>query len=274
MLVVRVYPSLIGPHRVSHGSHNRFYIRNANGKHEAGVDELRSLFVSGASQMERLNQRLAQRYEAIARGQGPVDLANNECFVIVHLTPAQALSGFGSLVDPRTAYPHRQSLVPIGVSSGSTDYNFDGLLVRRSGDPCHGYTQIFRDGTVESLKTDVVVSRDGLGRLLPARTFEQIIEAIVRLSNAQRTIGVTLPIFVSVKIIGLSGALLGLRGMDDNDDLTRFRNDEMSFRPMLLDRFHDKKGIAPVIQPFLDQAWQAAGLARCDLYGTDGSWQT
>lgn len=55
-IVMRIPRSWHPPHRVSAKGHNKYYVRNSNGTHEASVEELRSMFTQSADATERARQ--------------------------------------------------------------------------------------------------------------------------------------------------------------------------------------------------------------------------
>jgi hypothetical protein len=131
-ILVRIPRSLNGPHRVSHGGHNRFYVRNSNGKHEVSVEELRQMFQAAASAERSADNFRKDRVARIITGQTPIRLNKNDGLLIVHLLPLSALAGSPQAIDPRDAHQIRHTYFsPIGASDQSSTFNFDGCLVYR-----------------------------------------------------------------------------------------------------------------------------------------------
>jgi predicted HTH transcriptional regulator len=101
-LVIWVPRSWNPPHRVSTGGHNRFYVRNSGGAHEANVEDLRVLFTLAADAHERIKNFRSERIATIVAGQGPVPLdANGRLFV--HLLPLSAF-GKAAQIDPEKGF--------------------------------------------------------------------------------------------------------------------------------------------------------------------------
>ena len=111
------------------------------------------MFTAGATFLDRAREFHRQRLEAIHGQDCPQPLSGHGGHLVLHIIP---FSAFGSEIglDPRTM--HGQYLPPIWSKGGyNTSYNVDGYLTTAQSGTCVSYTQIFRNGIVESAAGDV-----------------------------------------------------------------------------------------------------------------------
>src|SRR5882724_6609216 len=92
VIVLRVPKSWNPPHRVSARNTNRIYGRNSAGAYEFSVEELRVIFTSAASALDRMRAFRAERLAKIDSGEALFSLAVNRGRLVLHIVP---LSSFG-----------------------------------------------------------------------------------------------------------------------------------------------------------------------------------
>ncbi len=210
-LILRIPRSWNPPHRVTARNVNRFYVRHSAGVHETSIEELRHLFLASADIEDRIRAFRADRLQRVAANQGGVPIAN-EGRLILHIVPFAAFSG-GPTVAPQDAYNLRRYFEPIGSAASTPRYNFEGFINIRGGDECHGYTQVFRNGTIEGTKSSVVGERNGT-RFSPSGFGDSIITALTNYTEGLRELGIPAPFAVLLTLTGVEGAVLGLGGRD------------------------------------------------------------
>ncbi|WP_299192460.1 ATP-binding protein [uncultured Erythrobacter sp.] len=86
VLLIRVPPSPVGPHRIIFGNWSRFFSRRSNAKYEMDTHELREAFVAGEALPNRIHSLHLQAVEAAVRGDLPVGLGDDPK-AIVSLVP-------------------------------------------------------------------------------------------------------------------------------------------------------------------------------------------
>jgi Putative DNA-binding domain len=198
-LVIRIPRSWNPPHRVSTGGHNRFYVRNSGGVHEASVEELRVLFTLAADAHQRIKNFRSERIAAtILEGQGPVQLtANGRLFV--HLLPLSAF-GQAAQIDVERAYESHVRFRPIAASSWTQRYNLDGIINVRGDTESCGYTQVFRNGIVEATCADILREHHGI-TILPVPI--SIVQVLPSYFEGLRELDVPVPIVIMVSYAGI-----------------------------------------------------------------------
>lgn len=172
VLVVRVRQSQLGPHRVTRKSHNEFYGRNSNGKYQLDVDELRQQFLLSESLADDIREFRIERTAKIRARNTPVDLEDGPVWSI-HLIPLTAFSP-GTQLDLNSTEPFTlPSTLQRGGVSEASRYNIDGAVKywQSSSDELWSYTQIFRNGVIESI--DAFFLREDDTTLIPQPAIEE-----------------------------------------------------------------------------------------------------
>jgi Schlafen, AlbA_2 len=93
VIVIRIPKSWNPPHRVSARNTNRIYARNSAGAYELSVEELRVLFTSASSAIDRMRAFRAERLARIDSGEAITPLRADRGRLVAHFVP---LAAFGS----------------------------------------------------------------------------------------------------------------------------------------------------------------------------------
>jgi hypothetical protein len=259
-LVIRIPRSWNPPHRVSTGGHNRFYVRNSGGAHEASVEELRVLFTLAADAHQRIKNFRSERIATIVSGQGPVPLeANGRLFV--HLLPLSAF-GQAAQIDLKRAFEIHEFFRPMGPSMGMTArFNLDGLISLRGGEELHGYTQVFRNGIVEATKARILRADQGT-TILPASNTAYIADVLPRYFDGLRILDVPPPIVLMVSFQGVAGAKLKIEAFLDLYHVQPFPPiDPLLLPEMVVNDYGPYAEYDRALRQILDALWNAAGFA-------------
>ena len=269
-LILRIPRSWNPPHRVTARNVNRFYVRHSAGVHETSIEELRHLFLASADIEDRIRAFRADRLQRVAANQGGVPIAN-EGRLILHIVPFAAFSG-GPTVAPQDAYNLRRYFEPIGSAASTPQYNFEGFINIRGGDECHGYTQVFRNGTIEGTKSSVLRERNGT-RLIPSGSFgDSIITALTAYTNGLRELGIPAPFVVLLTLTGVEGAVLGLDDRYLLEDAEPIPCDELRLPEISIQEFGTVADCQTAMRPAFDALWNAIGFPQCTLYDDNGLW--
>jgi hypothetical protein len=156
VLVLRIPKSWNPPHRVSARNTNRIYGRNSAGAYEFSVEELRVIFTSAASALDRVRLFRAERLTKIDSGDAIAPLVQNNGRLVLHLVPASSF-GLNNRIDLARAHALEQLLRPMASMGYSPRINFDGFsnLSHGTSGKCVSYTQVFRSGAIEAVKVRV-----------------------------------------------------------------------------------------------------------------------
>ncbi|MBN9524271.1 putative DNA binding domain-containing protein [bacterium] len=257
VLHMRVERSFAGPHMVLHDE-ERFWGRGAMGNFRLDPDELRRLFQRNADLPERIRRFRAQRVETIERVQTPVTFPAGPT-LILHVV---SVPGFDlqSALDVRRAVSVQNSFLPLGWSSSALGrFNIDGYVnyadVDKNG-VCRTYTQLFRNGAIESVLSFPPASFNSSATKFFAYDFARLIlEHLPRYLVGLGAADVPPPYVVMVSFLGVKD--LELPGYWSTT--TTVDRNTVLVPDLLLNEV--PSSYTDELRPVFDAMWQAAGKA-------------
>jgi hypothetical protein len=268
VLVVRVPQSWAGPHRVRSNQH--FFIREGPRKRQLDVPEIRGLFLRSEQQAQRVRDFRTERLGKIMAGEAPHRLVPGP-LVVVHLVPTQAALGLVQ-VDP-VAYVQDRTLPALGTRVPGARLNLDGALgVRNPGAAgTHGYSQLFRNGFFETVKSLSNGDRPGAASL-GSIAYERDLITLLRSFRLELDhLGVGNEMTCMFSLTEANTVELGLDrlnlGLDANQGC--FDRKTLVLPDVLLSADLEP---AQALRPVFDLVWQSAGMERSANYNARGEW--
>jgi hypothetical protein len=271
LLVLRIPKSWNPPHRVSAKNTNRIYGRNSAGAYEFNVEELRVVFTSAATSLDRVRAFRAERLAKIDSGEAIVPLAQNRGRLVLHLVPASAF-GLASQVDLERAFAAQQLLSPMDGLGYSPRINFDGFSnVHYEADgKCWSYTQVFRNGAMEAVKVRVVSDLNPPHLWIPALDFDRwIFERLPNYLSALQSLDVPPPIILMITLQGVRGARLGVKTLENLPVLDR---DVLELPEIVIEQYGAETDYQRTARPAFDALWNTGGFARSRHFDATGRW--
>jgi len=273
VIILRIPKSWSPPHRVSARNTNRMYGRNSAGAYEFSVEELRVIFTSGATTLDRVRAFRAERLARIDSGEAIVPLAQNCGRLVVHLVPTSAF-GLGGQIDLAKAHAAQDLLRPIDSMGRSPRINFDGFsnLYHGSDGKCWSYTQTFRNGAVEAVKVRVVSDLQAGQLWIPTRDFDRwIFEVLPGYLSALQQLDVPPPIILMISLQGVRGArLAGAR--DSLDDPPKIDRDVLELPECIIEQYGTDADYQRAARPAFDALWNTGGYFRSNHFDSTGRW--
>jgi hypothetical protein len=273
VLVLRIPKSWNPPHRVSARNTNRIYGRNSAGAYEFSVEELRVVFTSAASALDRIRAFRAERLAKIDSGEAIVPLAQNLGRLVLHLVPVSAF-GVGGQIDVERAHAAHNLLRPMNSMGFSPRINFDGFanLHHRSDGMCSSYTQVFRNGAIEAVKVGVVSNLDR-GSFIPALSFDQLIfEVVPHYLSALQSLDVPPPVVLMITLQGVRGARLGVDPMRFLENQSPIDRAVLELPEIIIERYGTEEEYQRAARPAFDALWNTGGFSRSQHYDKSGRW--
>ena len=269
VLVARIGRSWGAPHMVTFKGLSRFHARTGTGKHQMDVHEIRSAFLRTHDLLARVRGFHAQRLQLIVSGGAPIDLGRpGGPFIAVHVVPL--------LTDPlatRDVAPASERLAFRGllVSCDRSRWNLDGRLYYaeyKEGSPVPGYTQVFRDGSIETVDTYALAE----GSQLHAQAIEiEVVKALEQNLRKVRLLEVHEPLVVMIALHGVRG--FGIVGQNAYWGLgakppTVDRDDVALPECMIEGEFRPEQ-----LKSTFDALWQSGGWSRSPSFDDEGRWK-
>lgn len=270
-IVVRVPRSWNPPHRVTARNTSRFYKRNSAGAYEPNVDELRMLFGLSLSATERVRAFRSERLVKLKSGETPVPLAEGRGLLVVHLVPFLGVTS-DFKVDLAAALTNGTAMPPLGSTGHTPAFNFEGFINYRGGDSCHGYTQLFRNGSLEATKVGILAEKGGPS-VIPTGSFERtILTGVPPYLRALQMLAVEPPLVVMITLIGVKGAVLGVSDFDFDSRPQPLRHADLDLPEVIIEDYGDGSDFNQVVKPVLDVFWNAGGYLGSPNFDALGNW--
>jgi hypothetical protein len=271
VIIIRIPRSYNPPHMVTYGGERRFYSRGPAGKYPLDVSELRLLFGLTDATAKRIRDFRADRLMKIKNGEAPVLMLKGPTYVL-HMIPFDAFS-LGSNYDLSAFDQLRASTLP-NISNVCSEMstgrlNFDGFvsypgyvgnIVPTLERPARSYTQLFRNGIVESAHVQYNPTVNGQVEKNINPSYEtRIVQGIKKFLNVQTQLGVSPPTAVLLAILGVKGRSISKENSDDGLwAAIPFEQDDLVLSEMVLENLEDD--ISKKMRPIFDIVLNAAGL--------------
>jgi hypothetical protein len=268
VLVIRIERSWSAPHRVVFQNHDKFYGRNASGKYPLDVNELRAAFTLSNTVVERIRSFRTDRIIDITDGRMPMPFVDSPT-VVLHCIP---LDSFASQTqyDVLPFYENPTWLLPMGTTSVGRRLNLEGLISYGTHQPCHTYTQLYRNGVIEAVNGKIL-AHDYKGRLvIPSISFEQYVFGYLpSCFQALQRLGSGAPVAVALTLLKARGLTMGVdtRGFEMGDPIDK---DTIVLPESVVEDLSIPVG--KVLRPLFDVVWNACGLPRSENFDSDGNW--
>ena len=274
ILVLRIPKSWNPPHRVSARNTNRIYGRNSAGAYEFSIEELRIVFTSAASALDRVRAFRAERLAKIEAGEGIVPLVQNGGRLVLHLVPTSAF-GLGSPVDLGKAYGAQELLRPMAAMGLTPRINFDGFsnVSHGAGGKAVSYTQVFRNGALEAVKVRVVSDMHPGLLIIPAPDFDRgIFERLPEYLSALQKLDVPPPLVLMITLQGVRDARLGV-SVDSLDGMPKIDRDTLELPECVIEQYGTDADYQRAVRPAFDALWNTGGFFQSKHFDETGRWR-
>lgn len=266
VLIIRVGKSWLAPHRVSFKAWDRFYSRSTNGKYRLDVQELKAAFILSDTLGDKIKSFRETRISDIYANELPIPFYPSPKLVL-HMIPITAFN-------PGQTYDLEISLYdiqPMMASSFDHRYNIDGLLTYskfRNDNRSFSYVQLFKNGIVEAVNSEVLWS--GIGKkIIPITLIEEaLIENVPRYMEVYNKLNIDPPIFIFVTLIDVKDYKIPKnRSWGPSNPYTVDR--DIVLIPELI---IENKEFEPsrTLKPIFDSIWNTCGYKRSFNYTKEG----
>ena len=252
---------------------NRIYARNSTGAYELSVEELRVLFASGATTIDRMRAFKAERLARIDAGEAIVPLIVRPDRVVLHLAPLASL-GLGQPIDLAQAHALQGSLRPVASRGFTPQINFEGFVNFFIGSDgrCRSYTQVFRNGIIEAVKVGILVDDKDI-KFLPSLEFDNwIFEVLPDYLKALRELNAPAPITMMLSLQGVRGAYLATSVNWRIHAPPPFDRAVLELPEVVIEQYGTAEEYQRIVRPAFDALWNAAGYFGSKHFDAEGRW--
>lgn len=272
VLVIRIPQSWSKPHLVNFQGHWRFYARNSAGKYPLDITELKSAFLATTAFGEKIRNFHFDRLSRISSDETPVALTE-KARAIFHIMPYSSFETNSSL-DFVSIEKDIWSIPIIYSSASNYRYNLDGVIVNyeKEGNLFGGYTQIFRNGVIESVSTNLF-SSNAEGSYIPSIVFErEIIGFFEACLTLYKKLSVSTPFVLIVSLIGVRGYKLAVAQHLErwHDHINRIDRDTLLLPEVVVEDLSANS--ATILKPIFNAVWNSAGWNKSYGYDDAGEW--
>ena len=256
VMLIRIPPSAIAPHRVILADSNRFYGRKTNGKYEMDTQELRDAFTASEALPARLRALHLAAVDAAIRGELPIGLGDDPK-AILSLIPLTLFREARDLdITPENALAAHKP-------SGRMDAirMIEGVLLHTNPDDdnaVRSYAITYRVGRIDMVWTIgrifLELRKDETPLVWPKRFEDGVLDASISGASRLAPFGIEGPWLVLVTVIGIKGFQLVLG--DRHASKAAWRN-EAALPPLVIERV-DRAALTPLLRAF----WLAFGEQR------------
>ena len=265
-IIIRILKSWNLPHRVCAYNSNRYWIRNSAGKHEASMDELKNLFTLSASAIERVRSFRTKRIN---------HLTNTGAFkskgrFVFHIVPLSAVSTTAT-IDAKRIYENYSKFQPIDDEESFTRYNLDGVINICRDNEKKGYTQIYRNGSVEAVIDNLISSPyqgrwNIKGQILEKKFFNVFSNYI----NGLKAIDIEPPLVLMLTLEHVRNVHYLVK---DDGNKTTFDHDVINLPECIIDEFGSDESYHRAIKPAFDAIWNAMDYPEAYFFNrVSGLW--
>ena len=257
VVIVRTPPSFQAPHRVR--KTGAFYTRTSTGIDPMDITTLRSAFLQNATAIEKARSFRESRITEMRVRPTPAPLPS-ATLAVLHIVPIASLLG-ATTFDVSTLYPIAQGIRPLLADGWGPRVNLDGVMsVCTTGTDLLSYTQVFRDGSLESVMPVVSAYADiawigGIEDSLNEGHHAHLTAALTKL-------GLDGAAFVMLSFIDIGGRPLELANNAAAAMSGMVAKVPEYYKNLLLPELFVESFVAStpsIYGPLLDLAWNAAG---------------
>ena len=278
VLGIRVPGSLAGPHWHGKPERRRFSVRRGGRVSEYTYQELRAAFDRNASAATRARQWMTERLASIKEGRTWRPLLPGP-MTVVHIIPMLSYYQEEPPIDLRRASELAIKFPKPWMQGGYSDgINFDGYMIYQSGGEedteLFGYTQLFRDGTMEVVRS--------AGPVWPTDSSDDLVgggpiawtvhDAVTMTPSAIRAFGKDGPLLVGASVIGTAGHALPAYGRRDHRRHVSDR-DALVVPAAYVEQTDNDEELNRVAKIALDMIWQGFGYRSCPHYDEQGKYR-
>lgn len=272
VLIIQVDRSWNAPHRVTIARDNRFFVRDENGKHPMGVDELRRAFLFASEVEERIRRFRAERLQILIANEGPLALDASGPRVVLHIVPqATFTQGLQIHWDPQTP-----GIRPLGANGWNSMYSLEGL-VSYSGpeerfESVRAFSTLFRNGGAEAVASIFAGESNGQQFLSLGGIEGHAISGVNNILAEFERLAVPPPFYLML-------SLVGVRGFSAQRDDWRgglaypHRAEKVLLPELFIDTTIMKDDAAAFLRPLFDLMWNAFGQRGSPSYDASGKYR-
>jgi hypothetical protein len=212
-----------------------------------------------------------QRICKIATGETPIQAHNDKPYTVLHIIPARAFDPTIK-INLSSLKLETDRLKPIQGFTWSPKYEADGLLtVARDEGVDYSYLKIFNSGIAEAVNASLLRRRDRR-LLIPSTDFEtELFEVLLHVRSIQKELGVEMPLFILLSLIGVKGYEIGYDRERYEFDVHPIEQDDLLVPEVFIESYEEV--VDKVMRPVFDTVWRACGAPGSPNFNESSEWR-
>lgn len=265
VLLIRVPWSWAQPHMVRMDQVNRFYYRHSAGKDIMNVTQLRAAFALTTRLEEQIRSFRTDRIGVIKNGNDGRLAPPAGPTVVVHVVPFESFRPGFTIDLEATMKIAQRGLLPLGTGSNGKVYTLDGIFCFDDLPSCNAYTQVFRNGIMETASRRLLTHPHGK-KLIPCGAVPRDVLAHIRSAiRFYQDIMVPPPLVVLMSVIGVQGFEFATSTEFGGGYYAhRVDRDDLLLPDVLVQDFRTSS--VDICRPVFDALFNAAGFAKWPEY--------
>lgn len=291
ILILRIYPSFITPHFVSHSDEMRFWYRTNSGNAIMDLQQVKSSFGYSQTLETKVKSFLMDRISMIQSDETPYPL-RDKAKAVIHFIPI-----YNFFENKDTFDLNKIQMEPNVIQSeifytggGNYQYNIDGFVAGGMNDNTsyYSYVQYFRNGTIELVSDHFVRSKKNLHlNELTSKEFENYDGAIL-IKNFEKELrnsilpsflqlmknhNCSVPIWIQVTLVNVKGFKPFIENPRNlyysrkNDIVKR----EIIQLPLIIVDDYEEK-LFDKLLPLFNFLWNLAGYEKTNSFDVEGNF--
>jgi len=273
LLIVRIPKSWTMPHAVILGGSWKFFFRTSSGKQQYDYSLLRRAFIQSESLRQNLKTFHFERLEKIENEE--LALSVKQPFLILHLLPFESFESECNIDVSNLRSIHSQ-LSPFSASSYDYFYNFDGFRTQSVSPNYLEYVQVFIDGKLECLSTEISFEHSSHNYLAVSSVEDDLLRMMLQVIPFYKSKMVNPPLAILLSLVNVRNLEFGSSIRFSGADPKPIDRNSLIFSPLIIHDYSDlsePEKIASRFKPFFDSLWNSFGFSRCLDFNTAGRWQ-
>jgi hypothetical protein len=271
-LIIEIPRGLFGLHMIK--NRGAFVARTSAGKNDLDVNEIRAAFVGAEAAVQRLSEFRADRTTKILNGDATWPLESNRVLAI-HLAPLVSFSSGHICSIDNLSQDIKNLLYPLGRKPWSLvpEFTFEGFANLISDGihdhPIRAYSQIFRNGAIESVRA--FVEESGPEQPVSIQWLEiQTIDCVDRMLQIMDLLEIPGPYYLLFAMLNVKGVKLGV-GANIMSDVRTIKPANLIVPEVLLE--NSAVSIEREMRNSFDMLWNACGWQRSWSYDDNGNFE-
>ena len=274
VFVIRVPKSYNGPHMVTFGGDDHFYLRGTNGRTRMDLEEIRSAFTFSETVTERVRKWRMERIGNILADELPRTLVR-PARIVLHVMPLSAFSGIFK-TDVLSIIRETENLAPINAAYGLVNLDFDGAYSHNGSyenQMATAYTYVFRNGCIEGCDTSLLGAWPGPEKMISGEVAEyRLMEFLDRSVEILKKLKCEPPFFVALSLLNVRGYGMRVDNNPHGSSGSQISRDHLLAPETFVESYDFVS--AEVLRESFYMIWNACGWQRSINYKEDHTLKT